>query len=162
MIEAYWLTGRRIVEEIQQGEHRASYGEQVIKNVSKALTAEFGRGFSERSVRQFRQFYQMFPKLSIRRSKIAISGKSSKTVADLAITDRQINASPFHQGLSWTHLQRIMRVLDPKARVWYLTETAGQSWDVRTLDRNISTHLSRIHRFLNSWDFPAIPGIVNP
>jgi predicted nuclease of restriction endonuclease-like (RecB) superfamily len=32
-----------------------------------------------------------------------------------------------------------MRVSDPKARTWYLLEAAAQSWDVRTLDRNIST-----------------------
>ncbi len=61
MVEAYWLIGKRIVEEIQDGEDRANYGEQVIKNVSKALTAEFGKGFSERSVWQYRKFYQMFP-----------------------------------------------------------------------------------------------------
>jgi predicted nuclease of restriction endonuclease-like (RecB) superfamily len=41
--------------------------------------------------------------------------------------------------LSWTHIQRIMRVVDPKARAWYFLESARQSWDVRTLDRNIST-----------------------
>jgi hypothetical protein len=51
MVEASWLIGRRIVEEIQNGEHRANYGEQIIKNVSKALAAEFGRGFSEWGVR---------------------------------------------------------------------------------------------------------------
>jgi hypothetical protein len=68
MVEAYWLIGKRIVEEIQQGGQRANYGDQVIKNISKALTAEFGRGFSERSIRQYRQFYQMFPGLSIQRS----------------------------------------------------------------------------------------------
>jgi predicted nuclease of restriction endonuclease-like (RecB) superfamily len=135
MVEAYWLIGRRIVEEIQNGEHRANYGEQVIKNVSKALTAEFGRGFSERSVRQYRQFYQMFPKFPIRRSMIAISGKKK---TDLAIGDRQIAENLLHP-LSWTHIQRILRVIDPKARAWYLLEAAGQSWDVRTLDRNIST-----------------------
>jgi len=45
MVEAYWLIGKRIVEEVQQGEHRANYGDQVIKNISKALTAEFGKGF---------------------------------------------------------------------------------------------------------------------
>ena len=58
MVEAYWLIGKRIVEEIQQGGHRANYGEQVIKNISKAITADFGRGFSDRSIRQYRQFYQ--------------------------------------------------------------------------------------------------------
>jgi predicted nuclease of restriction endonuclease-like (RecB) superfamily len=135
MVEAYWLIGRRIVEEIQNGEHRANYGEQVIKNVSKALTIEFGKGFSERSVRQYRQFYQMFPKFPIRRPAIPISGKQTK---DLAINDRQIAENLLHP-LSWTHIQRIMRVIDPKARAWYLLEAAEQSWDVRTLDRNIST-----------------------
>jgi len=135
MIEAYWLIGKRIVEETQQGEHRANYGEQVIKNISKALTAEFGRGFSERSIWQFRQFYQMFPKLSIQRSLIAVS-KSRK---DSAITDRRIQSDVFLLSLNWTHIQRIMRVTNPEARIWYLREAAEQSWDVRTLDRNIST-----------------------
>ena len=105
MVEAYWLIGKRIVEEIQQGEHRANYGDQVIKNISKALTAEFGKGFSERSIRQYRQFYQMFPKLSIRRSVIAISGKPTKSKTNLAITDRQINPPAFEYALNWTHIQ---------------------------------------------------------
>ncbi|MDR2719090.1 MAG: PDDEXK nuclease domain-containing protein [Treponema sp.] len=139
MVEAYWLIGKRIVEEIQQGKHRANYGDQVIKNISKALTAEFGRGFSERSIRQYRQFYQMFPKLSIRRSQIAISKKSGKSKTNLAIIDRRINPPTFEYSLNWTHIQRIMRVSNPEAMSWYLRETVEQSWDVRTLDRNIST-----------------------
>ena len=143
MVEAYWLIGRRIVEEIQNGEHRANYGEQVIKSVSKALTAEFGRGFSERSVWQYRQFFQMFPKFPIRRSMLALSDKPS---ANSAITDRRILKSTAHKTdenllypLGWTHIQRLMRVTDQKARAWYLREAADQSWDVRTLDRNITT-----------------------
>jgi predicted nuclease of restriction endonuclease-like (RecB) superfamily len=156
MVEAYWLIGRRIVEETQQGEQRANYGEQVIKNISKALTAEFGRGFSERSIRQYRQFYQMFPKFSIQRSLIAISKNSKRAKPNLAISDRQIgktensktnsaisvrriNPHDFLLLLDWTHIQRIMRVTDPEARNWYIQEAVEQSWDVRTLDRNIST-----------------------
>ena len=139
MVEAYWLIGKRIIEEIQQGEKRANYGEKVIINVSKALTAEFGKGYSDRSVRQYRQFYQMFPKLSIQRSLIAISDKSTKSKANLAISDRQIQDTEIQSPLHWTHIQRIMRVSNPEARTWYLKEAAEQSWDVRTLDRNIST-----------------------
>jgi predicted nuclease of restriction endonuclease-like (RecB) superfamily len=139
MVEAYWLIGKRIVEEIQQGGQRANYGDQVIKNISKALTTEFGRGFSERSIRQYRQFYQTFPKISIQRSLIAESGKTSKSKTNSAITDRQIGSTSFLHSLSWTHIQRVMRVSNPEARTWYLQEAAEQSWDVRTLDRNIST-----------------------
>jgi predicted nuclease of restriction endonuclease-like (RecB) superfamily len=139
MIEAYWLIGKRIVEETQHGEHRANYGDQVIKNISKALTTEFGRGFSERNVLQFRKFYQIFPKPPIPQSLIAESGKIKKPKTDLAISDRQIGSTSIHYTLTWTHIQRIMRVSNPEARAWYMREAAEQSWDVRTLDRNIST-----------------------
>ena len=135
MVEAYWLTGKRIVEETQQGEHRANYGEQVIKNLSKSLTAEFGNGFSERNIRNFRQFYQMFPKNPIRQTLFANSGKIPKSKTNLAITDCQIQPSKLLPPLNWTHIQRIMRVSDPEARAWYLREAAEQSWGVRTLDR---------------------------
>jgi hypothetical protein len=84
---------RRIVEKIQNGEHRANYGEQVIKNLSKALTIEFGKGFSERSVRQYRQFCQIFPKFPIRWPAIPILGKQTK---DSAINDRQIARNLLH------------------------------------------------------------------
>jgi len=43
-----------------------NYGDQVIKNVSKALIAEFESGFSERSVWQYRQFFQIFPNCQLR------------------------------------------------------------------------------------------------
>jgi predicted nuclease of restriction endonuclease-like (RecB) superfamily/sulfur relay (sulfurtransferase) DsrC/TusE family protein len=150
MVEAYWLIGKRIVEEIQQGGNRANYGEQVIKNLSKALTAEFGKGFSDRSIRQYRQFYQMFPKLPIIRTMIAQTkptqsaklnktGKIVKGKTNLANTVRQIEKIAVKISLGWSHIQRIMRVTNPEARAWYLKEAAEQSWDFRTLDRNIST-----------------------
>lgn len=46
MVEAYWLIGKRIVEEEQNGKERAEYGEALLKNLSVALTKEFGKGFS--------------------------------------------------------------------------------------------------------------------
>lgn len=46
MVEAYWLMGKRIVEEQQQGKERADYGTELLKELSKALTEEFGKGFS--------------------------------------------------------------------------------------------------------------------
>lgn len=61
MIEAYWQIGRRIVEQEQQGEKRAAYGEQVLKELSQALTTEFGKGFSYANLRNFRQFYLTYP-----------------------------------------------------------------------------------------------------
>jgi hypothetical protein len=60
MVEAYWLIGKRIVEEEQQGKGRAAYGEEILKNLSIELEKEFGKGFGERNLRDFRQFYLTF------------------------------------------------------------------------------------------------------
>ena len=51
--------GKRIVEEEQQGEQKASYGEAILKTLSVALTAEFGKGFSYANLRNFRQFISL-------------------------------------------------------------------------------------------------------
>ena len=61
MVEAYWHIGRMIVEEEQQGKARAEYGSALIQSLSLRLTMEFGKGFSEQSLRTFRQFYLCFP-----------------------------------------------------------------------------------------------------
>ena len=46
---------------------------------------------------------------------------------------------PFYPNLSWLHYERLMRVKDDAARLWYLKETAREQWDYRTLQRNISS-----------------------
>lgn len=61
MLEAYWLVGKRIVEEEQQGESRAIYGKATIKKLSEELQKEFGKGFSERNIEQMRLFYHTYP-----------------------------------------------------------------------------------------------------
>ncbi len=134
MVQAYWLTGRRIVEEEQGGEKRAEYGKYVIATLSRELTAEFGRGFSVRSLREFRQFYTTFPEflesleldVSIRRTLSAESQAHPESVASWSF-------------LSWSHIKKIMRISDPAARDYYIKETAANAWSTRTLDRNIST-----------------------
>src|SRR5690625_4055358 len=62
MVATYFEIGKRIVEQEQGGEERAGYGKQVIKKLSKILTAEFGKGFSERNIEQMRQFYLVYSK----------------------------------------------------------------------------------------------------
>ena len=53
MVEAYWQMGKRIVEQEQQGKDRADYGSQLLKSLSKELTAEFGKGFPVNSILPF-------------------------------------------------------------------------------------------------------------
>ena len=61
MVEAYWRIGERIVLQEQNGAERATYGEAILKELSVALTAEFGKGFSYANLRNFRQFYLTYP-----------------------------------------------------------------------------------------------------
>jgi predicted nuclease of restriction endonuclease-like (RecB) superfamily len=114
MVEAYWLIGQRIVEEEQRGQHKAEYGARLLENLSKALSENFGRGFSYANLRNFRQFYLTYP---------------DQTICYTACSK-----------LSWSHNRLIMRVDDPKARAYYLAEGAAQQWSVRQLERNIQTH----------------------
>ena len=62
IIDTYWRIGQRIVEEEQRGELRAKYGTQLLQMLSKTLTDEFGKGFTERNLRNFRQFYNQTKK----------------------------------------------------------------------------------------------------
>ena len=113
MVEAYWEIGRRIVEEEQRGKERAEYGKEIVKNLSKELTEEFGKGFSRRTLWEMRKLYVYF-------------------------SDYEKVRTLFAQ-LTWSHFQKVLRVSDEKARIFYLTEAAENMWSVRILDRNIST-----------------------
>ena len=57
--------GRRIVEHEQHGAARASYGKELLKELSIRLTEEFGNGFSERNLRNFRSFYRTYQERSL-------------------------------------------------------------------------------------------------
>ena len=62
MVQTYWNIGRIIVEHEQEGKELAEYGTGLLKNLAQRLTDEFGRGFTERNLRNMRIFYQKFPK----------------------------------------------------------------------------------------------------
>ena len=51
MVLTYFEIGKIIVEEEQNGEGRAGYGQQLIDELSQRLSKEFGRGFSSTNVK---------------------------------------------------------------------------------------------------------------
>lgn len=119
MVTAYWLIGKRIVLEEQKGQDRANYGENLLKNLSKELTAEFGNGFSYSNLYNMRLFYQTYT--------------DAEKFYTLCI------------NLSWSHNRLIMRVSDANAREWYLREAASANWSVRELERNINSFYYQRH-----------------
>ncbi len=125
MVHAYWLIGKRIVEEEQDGKERATYGEEILKTLSKELSNEFGKGFSLTNIKNFKKFYLLFSDL--------VKGQ---TASDFSVSQIGQTASA---KLSWSHYERLIRIENKDARNWYLQEAVTQNWSVRTLDRNIST-----------------------
>ena len=71
MVTAYWNVGRLIVEEEQRGEARADYGKGLIPELSKRLTAEFGKGFDKSNIWNMRAFYLTYPKIDAVRRELS-------------------------------------------------------------------------------------------
>jgi predicted nuclease of restriction endonuclease-like (RecB) superfamily len=113
MIATYWQLGKHIVEFEQGGAERAEYGTELIAKLSTELTAKFGKGYTARNLRNFRQFYLIFPQQEIWHTRVP--------------------------NLTWSHYRHLLRVENDIAREWYLKEAAAEQWSVRTLDRNISS-----------------------
>lgn len=108
MVLAYWNIGRIIIEEEQNGEERAEYGQELIKQLSKKLTKKHGKGFTETNLKYMRQFYQVFDKSH-------------------ALRDQ----------LSWTHYRLLLKVEDQEAREFYIQEAIDCNWNTRSLERQI-------------------------
>lgn len=112
-IMTFWNVGRRIVEEEQHGESRATYGIKLIQNLSDVLIPIYGASYSKRNLDYYRKFYQLFP-------------------------DPEIVNTRVH-NLEWSHVRRVLSVTNAEARLWYLENASLNMWSVRELDRNIST-----------------------
>lgn len=73
LLSAYWSIGKIIIEHEQNNNERAEYGKQTLKELSKALTAEFGKGFSRSNLQNMRAFYQTYQKCQTLSGKLTWS-----------------------------------------------------------------------------------------
>lgn len=112
LIVSYWKIGEIIVRYEQNENIRAKYGEQTLKQMSKILTNEFGKGFSRSNLQNMRAFYLSYENCQ------TVSGK-----------------------LSWSHYCELLSVADKDKRSFYEKEAINSNWSVRELKRQISTSL---------------------
>ncbi|OFZ26846.1 MAG: hypothetical protein A2381_17190 [Bdellovibrionales bacterium RIFOXYB1_FULL_37_110] len=112
MVKAYWEVGKKIVEEEQKGKGRAQYGENLIKELSRKLGLDYGKGFSATNIKNMRQLYLLFQVKKNLRSEI-----------------------------SWSHYLQLCRVENTNARQFYLKEAVATGWSVRELERQIASLL---------------------
>ncbi len=114
MTQTYFEIGKRIVQEEQNGEKRAKYGKELLKNLSQELTKEFGKGFSVANLKNMRQFYLSFQK-------------------------RQTVSSEFK--LSYSHYIFLSRISNELEREFYELECVENNWSLRELKRQFDSAL---------------------
>jgi len=115
MTAAYWLIGRRIVEQEQRGRKRAGYGEELIQQLAKDLTDRFGRGFGKSNLFEMRAFYQanvnifqtVSGKSDLARASKKLQAASGKTETPSRISSLAELADAF--PLSWSHYVLLVR-----------------------------------------------------
>ena len=144
LVERNWRIGQRIVEQEQNGASRAEYGKHVIEIASAALTKEFGKGFSETNIMNFKKFYLKFKELTIPQTVSEEFKKQKQQIlsAESSLFPQKGQTAPDQSELHllpWSHYERLIRVEDKKAREWYAKEAFEQGWSFRTLNRNINT-----------------------
>ena len=112
LLSTYWNIGRIIAEYEQTVPERADYGKQTLKELSKALTAEFGKGFSVSNIQFMRRFYQTY---------------QIQQTASVKLT--------------WSHYCELLTISDPDKRSFYEKEAVNANWSVRELKRQIDSSL---------------------
>lgn len=112
LLTTYWQIGRIIVEYEQKNEIRAEYGKQAMRELSKVLSAEFGKGFSVSNIQFMRRFYQTY--------------QIQQTVS---------------VKLSWSHYCELLSISDNSKRSFYEKECIASGWSVRELKRQKESSL---------------------
>ncbi len=139
MVMTYFEIGRLIVEHEQQGNIKAEYGAETLKTISKLLTDEFGKGYTQRNLELMRQFYVTY-------------GKTKTVFSQLLVTDP--GSKKF--TLSWSHYIFLMR-LEENERKFYEIEATQNNWSLRELKRQFDSALyDRLRLSRNKEDIKAL------
>ena len=112
LLVTYWHVGKLIVEDEQNNIHRAEYGKKVLKELSKRLTNDLGKGFSVSNLQFMRRFYQKYP------IQQTLSVK-----------------------LTWSHYCELLSISDDDKRSFYEKECVNANWSFRELKRQIDSSL---------------------
>ncbi len=108
-LERYYNVGKLLVE-AQGGEARAKYGDGLIKEYSKKLTMELGKGYTPSVLKRMRQFYLIIEK----------------------------GATLSH--LSWSHYKELLKFNNLNMINYYIKISINQNLSVRELRSKIKNN----------------------
>ncbi len=119
MVYTYFEIGRMIVEEQQNGKERAEYGKQILQELSRRLSDDFGKGFSVDNLENMRKFYLVYG--------------NSETLS------RKTGKPDFQLG--WSHYLKLIRIDNQAERDFYEIEARQNNWSLRELKRQCDSAL---------------------
>ena len=158
-----WLIGYYIVEFEQNGEDRATYGEQLLKKLEQRIK---NKGLTERRFREFRRLYLIYPQLeepvlryissqsqhpdsfkikSIEPIWRMLSAESEEDIRRTAsaklstIKEWMIPADKLFNKLTYSNLMLISTIDNPIKRAFYEMETIRGCWSYKELERQMSS-----------------------
>lgn len=106
LVQMNWKIGQHIVEFEQSGNEKATYGDFLLKRLSKDLKLRYGKGFSKSNLIYIRRFYLTYPK--------------GVTLSHL---------------LSWSHYYELLKIDNDVERNFYEQQSILEKWNVRELRR---------------------------
>jgi len=110
LVTMYWQIGKRVRQDVL-GNERADYGKEIVQTLSAQLTAEYGKGFTEKALWRMMQFAEVFLDADI-----------------VATLSRQ---------LSWSHFVELIPLDTSLKRDFYTEMCRVERWSVRTLRHKI-------------------------
>lgn len=132
MLTTYFEIGKMIVEDEQNGKHRADYAKEIMSLLSIDLTNEFGKGYSVDNLERCRKFYLVYDK-RISASVIRKSKQGQKINSASVVRN-----SEFPFSLSWTHYVQLIKIENVDERNFYEIEATQNNWSVRELQRQFN------------------------
>ena len=145
MVYTYYGVGQYIVEDEQQGERRAQYGQAVLKNLSARLTNKYGEGWSVDTLENCRKFYRVYSgyeiSSAVQTKSETLSRKSDIQPLEISETLSRKYGNNLSFTLSWSHYLVLMRIKNDEERHFYEIECQKQDWSVRQLKREYGASL---------------------
>ncbi len=144
-----WLIGFYITVYEQNGADRAQYGAQLLENLSSRLAHGGMDGVASRSLRQYRQFYLVYPEIWQTPSAKTMERLIPTTIWQTLSAKSQpvppiqkqpaIPAVELIQKLSFSHFAELIVISDETKRLFYEIECIRGNWSVRELKRQIGS-----------------------
>jgi len=107
-----WNIGKKIKNEILKN-NKPEYGKQVIKELSKKLIKDYGKGYSYSNLYRMLQINECFKEFE--------------------------NFATLSQKLSWSHFVELAKIDKDIKRRFYTTMCMNENWSVRTLKGRIDS-----------------------